>query len=690
VNWSALRLLFIHEMRMVLRSPRTIAMSLVLPAVLMPAMILGARWIQEQQTLRLDQTTFDYMVTGPWADRARLLIETYRNAAEFRDFHIRETRTPDPDRALYAGTLHFYIRTLSVEDADRELDKAPEGVNSVPAQDSPSIVTGVPGLQVVYRGSQAVARRGAERMIDMMRVARRNESYSIMESRGFPSHPEGILATTADNLATESQVSGSNLGRFFTVVLVVWLVAAGSIAAMDIIAGEKERGTLETLITSGAGRTEIATAKHLAIWIVGLTITLMQVFYAWVYIRLNVIQLPPGFSINLSGSSIVQLFALFVPLAAAIAAALLIISAFARTYKEAQLHFFPFFMGSLVPALAAVVPGLKSRSIIAFVPLANVSVAAREVLMGRPDPLMIAVIVAVMGLLAMALIRYSARLLAREDIVVSAQHEQSLLEGGEAHFRKRVFRWFAVMWAVTFAVAANVPQLQTPRAQILFNEVVIFLGGSVLMLHKYRLNVREVLGIRRLPWQVWAAVLAAVPASQVVAVAFFRIVSTVIPTPTDLLRQLGRQVAPEGLPMWQIYVFMAFLPAVCEELAFRGLLLHGLRHRFHPVVRCLVVGVVFGLFHYTLFRIAPTALLGVILTAIALMTGSIFPGLLFHVANNSLAIGLGTAGVSMSRFDWYTYATAVGVFALSMHTIWRYGRRREPSPLLARRGRLGQ
>jgi ABC-type Na+ efflux pump permease subunit len=659
-------------MRMVLRSPRTIVMSLVLPAVLMPAMILGARFIQQRQEIRLDQTTFHYSVTGPWADYARSLIQQYKRAPEFMSFEIQEIPAPDPVQALYDGSLDFYVRTIETEEANKALEEESEfattGSAPVPR------ITGVPGVQVVYRGSQAIARLGAERMIEMLRVARRNESYALLISRNFPSHPEGILATTADNIATKSQISGSNLGRFFTVVLVVWLVAAGSIAAMDIIAGEKERGTLETLITSGAGRTEIATAKHLAIFTVGLTITLMQVVYALIYIRLNVIQLPANFSIDLSGSSIMQLFILFVPLAAAIAAALLIVSAYARTYKEAQLHFFPLFMGSLVPALAAVIPGLKSRSIIAFVPLANVSVAAREVLTGRPDPLMITVIVAVMSMIAMGLIRYSAKLLAREDIVVSTQHEQSALEGGDALFQKRVFRWFAVMWAVTFAAAANIPGLQTPRAQIIFNEVAIFFAGSLLMLRYYRLNVRQVLGIRRQSWQVWAAVLMAVPASQVVAVAFFRIVSTVLPTPADLLRQLGRQVAPEGLPVWQMYLFMAFLPALCEELAFRGLLLHGLRHRFHPVVRCLAVGIVFGLFHYSLFRIAPTALLGVILTAIALMTGSILPGLLFHIANNSLAIWLGTAGYNLSRFDWSTYTTAIAVFVLAMLTIRRYGK----------------
>src|SRR4029079_19693972 len=125
-----------------------------------------------------------------------------------------------------------------------------------PASGTPAALrpTGVPALPVVFRGNEEVARSGAERMVEMMRAARRNESYMVMLTRGFPSHPEGILAMTAVNAATESQVSGSPLGRFFTVVPVMWMVAAGSIAAMDIIAGEKERGTLEIIITTAAGR----------------------------------------------------------------------------------------------------------------------------------------------------------------------------------------------------------------------------------------------------------------------------------------------------------------------------------------------------------------------------------------------------------------------------------------------------
>jgi len=65
MNWSALKLLFVHEMRMLLRSRRTIVTSVVLPLIMMPVMIMGSTLRAEQQESRVEETTFEYAVTGP-------------------------------------------------------------------------------------------------------------------------------------------------------------------------------------------------------------------------------------------------------------------------------------------------------------------------------------------------------------------------------------------------------------------------------------------------------------------------------------------------------------------------------------------------------------------------------------------------------------------------------------------------
>src|SRR5204862_8136976 len=118
---------------------------------------------------------------------------------------------------------------------------------------------------------------------------------------------------------------------------------------------------------------------------------LLHALNFFVYIKLQVISLPANFDLQRSTGMALTLLVLFIPLAATIASVLLMISAYAKSYKEAQMYFFPVYVLSLIPSLASVMPGISLRSVIAFVPLANVSVAAREIMMGRPDGLMIAV-----------------------------------------------------------------------------------------------------------------------------------------------------------------------------------------------------------------------------------------------------------------------------------------------------------
>ena len=113
------------------------------------------------------------------------------------------------------------------------------------------------------------------------------------------------------------------------------------------------------------------------------------------------------------------------------------------------------------------------------------------------------------------------------------------------------------------------------------------------------------------------------------------------------------------------------MPGLFEEITFRGLLLHGLHRRLHPVAVALVVGVVFGLFHMTLFRLAPTACLGVLLTAVTLLTCSIYPAMLWHCLNN--ATGLLVYKLQMPETDLgpVCYLAGAGLLGVAFYIFWR-------------------
>src|SRR5205814_568503 len=216
----------------------------------------------------------------------------------------------------------------------------------------------------------------------------------ILRGRGFPAEPKQIVEVESRSLATPGQVSGSFVGRFLTFFLFMLMLSGGSVVAMDSIAGEKERGSLETLLTTAARRAE--------------------------------------------------------------------------------------------------------------------SVAVREVMVGKYDWPMIALTFLVMALTSFGIARASTRMLSKERLITASESDVADLEGGASLFSKHVLRWYALLWAVMFAVAANIPQLATFRRQLLFNEIVIFLGAPALMIWKYRLNWRDALALRGVNPMVWLGALLSI------------------------------------------------------------------------------------------------------------------------------------------------------------------------------------
>jgi sodium transport system permease protein len=686
MNWSVIRLLYVHELTMLLRARRTVIMAVILPAVMMPLMLYAQKYSNDRRERTLQATTYPYTITGPLAAQIRKAIADARvslaaeqddDLRQLRQFNFVELQSvANPRQSLDDNQIQFYIETFSGEEADKLASGPQAPPPNGPAPPAERRLKGVPLVNVVYREDRDSSDNAHDRIMSLLRIARRQESQLLLTGHGFPASTKEVFAVEGSSVATSSQVTGSIVGRFITLFLVMMMFTGGAVAAMDIIAGEKERGTLETLLTTAAGRADIAAAKQLAITSVALVITLIQGLNFVLYIKLKLIPLPKDFDLQLPTGMALTLLVLFIPLAATIASVLLMISAYAKSYKESQMYFFPIYLIGMIPALASVMPGISLRSAIAFVPVANVSVAAREILMGRPDPLMIAVTFGVMVFAAGYLVRSAARLLAREDIVIPAHTEPAEFLGGPALFQRRVLRWFALMWVVTFAVATNVPALQSFRRQLLFNELVVMIGACLLMMLMYRLDPREVLSLKPVKPAVWVAVFFAIPAGYITALGVFKVVNVFIPAPQQLLERFSEDLIPKGMPSWELVLYTAVLPAVCEELAFRGILLSGLRRKLRPASLIAGIGLIFGIFHVTLYRIAPTAVLGMVLTAIALMTGSVFPGMLLHAGNNAIGV-LGGSWFAIEALRWPQFAAATAIFSLSLWIIYR---NRTPMP----------
>ena len=685
MDWKVIRLIWTLEFRTLLRSRRTIVLSVILPILVMPLMLMATRFNSDLQERQQSSRVYRYAITGDWADPTRGLVESAALRlqsdpdSELQTFQYEEISAPDPAESVRSGEIDFYLQTFSPESADLEWaqdgEEDPDSDATVPWLERR--LDGVPGVRIGLPGNRATSAAGAGQMSELLEYGRRIELQRTLGSQGFELELANVLASSDVNVASDVQTSGLFIGRFLTLFLFILTLTGGSVVAMDIIAGEKERGTLETLLTTGAGRAEIVVAKQLVILTSALAITLLQIANLFVYTRLDILPLPDSFSFQLGLEAAAAMALTYLPFAVLIAGALLLVSAYAKSYKEAQLYFFPVYLIGMFPAMAGMMGEIPLRSAIAVIPLANVSVAVREILSGHTDWWLLAVVFVTNSVAAVWMLRHSTTLLGDERLISARQDQEPDGPRGLAAFRSHLWRWYGVMWAVLFVGAAVVPALSDFRLQALFNELVILAGGSILVLRVYKLNMRRALALRPVRLILWPVVLLLIGPLHLTAVVVNRFASTVFPVPQSYLEQLGEQFSFEGVPLWQIFVLFAVLPGICEEIAFRGPLLYGLRRRFSMPVLAVVVGLIFGFFHFSLFRIITTGVLGIAITAVALMTGSIFPGMVLHLGNNALALLLAHYEIPVDQLPVPVYGLGVGS-ALAL--LWVLYRNRTPYP----------
>lgn len=651
---NALGVLLKYELLQLVRDTRMILLAVVLPFVLLPALLLVGRVTDEADVERVRDSEIGVRITGPDSAFAEALV---RRAAEVPDslvgdpLRIVDFAGPAADSLLGAGDLQVLVEGQGPNDA------------------------GLPRLEVRYRASSDLSRSAADRLEERLERVRLEMRDSMFAAGGLLVDPDDVYPVRTTNVAAEGREAGALLGLIMFPLLVGMMLAGGSLVAADTLSGEKERGTLETLLTSSLSRNEIVAAKGLAIMVVALVMTVVNLVNFGIWVGFGLLEVPGALDVALSVPKLLGMFALILPVVVLLSSAMLLISGWARSYREYQLYFPLVFLFALLPSAAPALPGLELRSAIVLLPMANVALALRDLLAGRGDLLLSVLAMVVTSGAAVGMAVWARGTLSTERLLGDSAADRAEFTGGASLFQYRVLRWFALMWVVLLGLSLAVGDRLPLQGQVLTNLVGLFLGGSILMIRRYRLPVRETLALRRVHPLVWPAVLIGAPCGFVTGLGLAEATGRFLPVPPQMLEAFGQFLLPEGMGIVQLVLLLAVLPGITEEIAFRGLLLHGLRKRLKPVALCLVVGLIFGLFHVSLFRILPTAYLGTVLAVVTILTGSIFPAMLWHALNNAVALVPVAAGWVQPDAvfpDWLLPVAVLGL-AVSLYVLRRFG-----------------
>ncbi|HEV3299601.1 MAG TPA: ABC transporter permease subunit, partial [Planctomycetaceae bacterium] len=185
---------------------------------------------------------------------------------------------------------------------------------------------------------------------------------------------------------TASASASHSLSALVPLILILMTITGAVYPAIDLTAGERERGTLEMLVASPVPRMQLLLGKYFAVLIVALLTAVVNLAAMMVTIA-SIGMSPLLFGTKgISFEEVLEIMALLVLFAAFFSAVLLAVTSFARSFKEAQAYLIPLMLASIAPGMLSMIPGLKLQGPLAVTPLVNIVLLARDLLQHNVDP----------------------------------------------------------------------------------------------------------------------------------------------------------------------------------------------------------------------------------------------------------------------------------------------------------------
>lgn len=591
-----------------------------------------------------------------------------------------ETAPPDPriDYNLFNSHI-FQVRTADNGLTIREMIQQNEGDVGIIIKQSGEDAnrTGPPEFELIYRDDlllsvQAV--RLLEGIFDALNVgALRN----MLRMQGGTPPPIPVRFAVA-SVAPPASGSGISFTALIPLILTLMTITGAVYPAIDLTAGERERGTLESLVAAPIPRMRILLGKLVAVVavsmltavvnLVGMTITI------WVFQFDTMLFGEQGLTLV----AVFKILALLVLFAAFFSSVLLVITSFARSFKEGQAYLIPVMMVALAPSLMSLKPDLELTGIWAVTPLVNIVLLSRDVLTGDAQwPMALVAIVSTL-FYALLAITLAARFFGTAKVLYGQDEGIGMLfrrptSATPVASASMALLCLALLFPASFLWQGLLMRLGDRGTEFVMLAaasgllvVFVLIPTAMALFHRVRLlsgfNVRRASG-----WCFLSALLLGLGLGPLLMQAiassghWLEYLQAGTGSREALIETAEAQAERLRQTPWLLVIFcFAITPAICEELFFRGLLFRALRASLSPTGTIVATGLMFGAFHLIttsglgISRFIPTTVMGFALGWLCYKSGSVIPGIVLHAIYNTLGLSLGYFRNDMVARGWIT------------------------------------
>lgn len=393
--------IYLKDMKEILRDRKTLIFMLLLPTLVVPVLMNVMIGFISRAEKKARTEILTYTIFG-----AEFLPELADAFTEEKGFEKVNIPAPEAiESAISENQIKF---GLVIPQAVREQFESGEQV----------------AVQLYYNNA-SVASRVKDRAGKVVREVSERWRSNRLAGLGLDTAEkrENLLSPITieeHGTANMREVLGERLGGMLPYLFIIFCFMGAMYPAIDIGAGEKERGTLETLLLAPIRRNRVVLGKFLVIFTTGLTAALLSLTSIGLMLAVKGQEVTGPLGEVIESISVVDLVligAMLIPTAAIFASLLLSISIYAKSFKEASSYCGPLNFLVIIPALVGLLPWVELDWIRAMVPITNISLAIKELVKGTMNYHMLVAILGSNFIIAGALLVFCTKWFEREAVL---------------------------------------------------------------------------------------------------------------------------------------------------------------------------------------------------------------------------------------------------------------------------------
>ena len=610
--------LYKKEMLDILRDKKTILMMIVIPLILYPLILAGSMFLAS--SMLKASTSKSYTIGFENFADEQAMVDNFNRLKKDHNYtfvYYRPKNEKENEKNLRKGLVDAYL----VE----------------------SVSENRPYYEIVYLASETDSQTAAGMIKDILTDIQKETTREELTSLGLD--PDAVLKPidyTYKDFSSKEENAGYVVGMIVPFLLITSILMGALYPAIDVTAGEKERGTLETLLTLPVKNLELIVAKFLATSTVAVGAALLNILSMVLMgaYMLSVGTMGTATSLDLASFIPATIVTLLCVLAFAMFASAVCLSAciFARSFKEAQNFTTPVMLVFMVGGMAGMLPQLSFNSVTAVIPVVNIAMLITEIFKFHFEFSQIAVVLlSNLAYTAVAVV-IMGKLFSSENILFGDATVSLRLLESRSHMKKKqipgigdLVLVFAVLTIIVLfgsgLLAMSFGLWGVVIEQLLLFAVTAFYAWYIktdakVVFHLHKPRPAAILaGVL-----CWAGTYLLIQLYGTLLVKYF----------PGLSQENAEALAGlwEDSPLWLMVLSSAFMPAICEEVAFRGFMLGSLEFKYKPAVAVVFTGLFFAAFHMSLLQFLTIAPLGILMSYFVMKERSIFISIIMHFLNN--------------------------------------------------------